>query len=122
MSIDALITGKLRSAPVFKKAANGSDYCTFKLATTDKNGLSILCGCITFSNTAMDALEPLSEGDSLSVSGEASISTWISKAGETKNGLDVMVHLAQSVYHSGRKRVDKPKAASQDTGPDGFDD
>jgi len=107
MSIDTLLTGHLRGKPVFKTAVTGAPYGIFKLAAADKNGEGVLCSCIAFNNTVLTALERLDDGDSVCVSGEASISTWQGRDGQTQAGLDVMVHLIQSAYHAGRKRGDK---------------
>lgn len=114
MSIDTLIAGKLRSKPAFKRATTGSRFAVFKIGAADKNGVGVLCSGITFNDAAMVALERLDEGDSITVSGEASISTWRGHDGQQQTGLDVMVHLIQTAYHAGRKRTDKT------TPPDGL--
>lgn len=110
MSIDTLIAGRLRGKPTSKLAANGSRYSLFKIATADKNGIGVLCSCITFSETAITALERLDDGDSITASGEVSISTWQGRDGQQQTGLDVSVHLIQTAYHAGRKRADKGAA------------
>ena len=79
----------------------------FKIGAADKNGVGVLCSGITFSDGVMATLEHLDEGDSITVSGEASISTWRGHDGQQQTGLDVMVHLIQTAYHAGRKRTDK---------------
>lgn len=107
MSIDALIAGRLRGVPAFKVATTGSRYAVFKIGAADKDGVSVLCSCITFAQPVIAALERLDDGDSATVSGEAAINTWQGRDGQQQAGLDVMVHLIQTAYHTGRKRADK---------------
>jgi single-stranded DNA-binding protein len=107
MSIDTLIAGKLRGMPAFKVATTGSPYAVFKIGAADKDGVGVLCSCITFSSSVIATLQRLDDGDSAIVSGEASISTWQGRDGQLQTGLDVMVHLIQTAYHAGRKRGDK---------------
>lgn len=41
--IDALIAGRLRGAPTFRTASNGTPFASFRLAANDRNGASVLC-------------------------------------------------------------------------------
>lgn len=109
--IDVLIQGRLRGAVTVKTASNGNAYATFKLASADKKGESLLCSCIAFSATAVETVQRLNDGDSIAVSGEAEISSWQGRDGSARHGLDVTVHAALTAYHAGRKRADKPKPA-----------
>ena len=102
--IDALIAGRLRGAPQFKTAANGSPFASFRLSATDRSGTSLLCSCIAFSDTARAAVEALEDGDSVAVSGEATVKTWAGNDGAPRLGLDVLVHGVLTAYHLGRKR------------------
>lgn len=116
MSFDALLHGKLRGAVAVKQSANGNDYATFKLTTTDKKGASLLASVITFSESAIDTVRRLGDGDSVAVSGEAAISTWTGSDGAARYGLDVTAHQAMTAYHAGRKRADKPTAVRPNMG------
>lgn len=102
--IDALVSGRLRGAVTVRTSKNGNPFATWRLATTDKNGDSVLCACIAFSTSAMDAAQRLTDGDSMAVTGEAAISTYTSSDGQTRNGLDLVVHGVLTAYHLGRKR------------------
>lgn len=102
--IDALIAGRLRGAPTFRTASNGAPFASFRLAATDRNGVSVLCSCITFSATACAAVQALSDGDSVAVSGEATFKTWEGNDGTQRHCLDVLVHGVMTAYHLGRKR------------------
>jgi single-stranded DNA-binding protein len=84
------------------------------VAATDRNGVSLLCSCRAFSATACAALQALSDGDSVAVCGEASVTTWDGKDGTQRHGLDVLVHGVLTAYHLGRKR----KASEPATGGD----
>ncbi len=107
--IDVLIQGRLRGGVTIKPSKQGKDYAIFRLSTTDKNGDSILCGCITFETAAVEAVQRLGDGDSVAVSGEAAIRTWQGKDGQERYGLDVMAYQVMSAYHAGRKRPGRPQ-------------
>lgn len=102
--IDALIAGRMRGALILRTSAAGKPYATWRMSTTDKNGDSVLCSCITFSQTAIDAAQRLSDGDSIAVSGEAAINVWQGDDCIQRHGLDVLVHGVLTAYHLGRKR------------------
>ena len=102
--IDALVSGRLRGAVTVKASRNGNPFASFRLATTDKNGDSVLCSCIAFSASVIDAAQRLSDGDSIAVTGEAAISTWTGNDGTPRHGLDLVVHGVLTAYHLGRKR------------------
>jgi hypothetical protein len=104
MSIDVLIQGRLCGSVVTKVSSNGYPYATFRLASTDKNNESVLCSCIVFSDKVIHQVLPMTDGDSVSVSGQTSISTWVGADGNKRTGLDVLVHAAMTAYHAGRKR------------------
>ena len=118
--IDVLISGKLRGGVAVKLAANGKRYALFKLAASDKKGEGVFCSCIAFSQSVIDTVLELQSGDSVSVSGEAAISTWQGKDGTTKHGLDVTAHLAMTAYHAGRKRSKADTTTSQPPPDDAF--
>lgn len=102
--IDALISGRLRGSPSIRKANNGSTFTTFRLAAMDRNGDSVLCSCIAFNAGAQSAISAMGDGDSVSVSGEATLSSWPGSDGVSRQGLEVLVHNVMTAYHVGRKR------------------
>lgn len=108
--IDALISGRVRGNPTFRTANNGTPFASFRLAAADRNGVSVLCSCITFSATAYAAVQALEDGDSVAVSGEAAPKAWDGGDGAQRLGMDVLVHGVLTPYHLGRKR----KSASSD--------
>ena len=57
--IDVLIQGRLRGGVTIKPSKQGKDYAIFRLGVIDKNGDSILCGCITFETAAVEAVQRL---------------------------------------------------------------
>ena len=67
---DVLLSGRLRGAPQMRTAANGAPFSTFRLVAVSKTGESMLCSCVTFSQTVIEAVQSLGDGDSLSVSGQ----------------------------------------------------
>jgi single-stranded DNA-binding protein len=110
--IDALISGRLRGAPSLRTSANGASFALFRVGAFDKTGEGVLCSCITFSATAIEAVQRLSDGDSIAVSGEVAISTWNASDGSPRHGLDVTAHQVLTAYAVTRKRkaTDTPPA------------
>lgn len=116
--IDALIAGRLRGTPQFKTATNGSPFVSFRMATTDRSGTSLLCSCIAFSDTARASVQALEDGDSVAVSGEAAVKAWTGNDGAPRLGLDVLVHGVLTAYHVGRKRkASEPTQDDSERGP-----
>lgn len=112
--IDVLISGRLRGAPSLRTAANGKPFALFRVSAPNRDGESLLCSCITFHASAIEAVRRLGDGDSVAVSGEAGIRTWDGSDGTPRHGLDVTVHGVLSAYHAGRKR---PSAEPTGTEP-----
>lgn len=108
---DVLLSGRLRGGAQLRTASNGSPFATFRLAAASKTGESLLCSCVTFSQSVIDAVKWLGDWDSLAVSGEAAISTWQWQDGIARLGLDVTAYAVLTAYHVGRKRVPAATAA-----------
>lgn len=109
--LDVLLSGKLRGAPDLRSSRNNNPFATFRLnVPTGKDGGYVQASCITFSQTAIDVLINLTEGDSVAVSGEAALKTWEGKHG-MQAGLDVTVHNAMSAYMVKKKRGTPSEAA-----------
>src|SRR5690606_13312949 len=106
--IDVLISGRLRGTAAMRTSSKGTPFATWRMGAVDKNGDSVLCACITFSASAIEAVRSLSDGDSVSVSGEAAINVWDGNDGNQRHGLDVLAHVVMTAYHMGRKRRPAP--------------
>ena len=113
---DALISGRLRGAPSVRTGNNGKPFALFRLGAFDKSGESLLCSCIAFSATAIEAVQRLSDGDSIAVSGEVAISTWNASDGSPRHGLDVTAHQVLTPYAVSRKRKATDTAPADTTG------
>lgn len=113
--IDVLIQGRIRGTVTIKPTQQGKDYAIFRLSTTDKNGDSILCGCITFEAAAVEAVQRLGDGDSVAVSGSAAPHSWRDRQGVERLGLDVHVYQAMSPYHAARKRPGRQPQDGENT-------
>ena len=114
--IDALISGRLRGAPSVRTGSNGAPFALFRVSAADKTGASLLCSCIAFSATAIEAVQRLSDGDSIAVSGEVAISTWSGGDGTLRHGLDVTAHQVLTAYAVTRKRKAADTAPADTTG------
>lgn len=99
-----LLSGKLRGTPEVRQSRKARPFVTFRLnVPTGTVGGYTLASCISFSQTVVDVVSALIEGDSLSVNGEAALKSWEGQTG-TNTGLDVTVHGVLTAYHLGRKR------------------
>ncbi|WP_413894174.1 single-stranded DNA-binding protein [Candidatus Skiveiella danica] len=116
--IDALISGRLRGTPSVRTSSNGAPYALFRLSAADKTGATLFCSCIAFSATAIEAVQRLTDGDSIAVSGEIAISTWSASDGSPRHGLDVTAHQVLTPYQVTRKRktADAPQADATEAG------
>jgi hypothetical protein len=80
--IDALIAGRLRGAVAVRQSTNGNTFATWRIAAAGKDGESLLCSCITFSQKAIAAMQALSEGDSVALSGDGVLTVTDTKTGQ----------------------------------------
>ena len=103
--IDALVTGKLATAPQQRTAKNGKPFATARLRvpTTDP-AVTIFCSVAAFDPEAVDALMALGAGDSVSVAGPLKVGTWTDKEGNARPSLDLVADRVLSVYAIRKKR------------------
>jgi hypothetical protein len=109
MSFDVLLLGKLRGQLTEGTASNGNPFGRFKLGVIDKKGEGLLASCITFAPAALAIVARLDEGDSVAISGEAAVTTWVAAGGATRAGLDVTVAAVMTAFHASRKRGSQPE-------------
>jgi len=115
---DALLSGRVRGVPSVRTSNTGKPFAIWRMAAHDRNGVSVLCSCISFSTTVIDAVQRLSDGEGIAVTGEACMNEWGGKDGTTRHGLDVLVHGTLTAYHLGRKRKgSEPKGGDDEGGP-----
>lgn len=104
MSVDILITGRVTRNPASKVGKNGNPYCNWMMQAADKDGDYLTASCISFKPDVLTTMQAMGEGDCVSVSGEAAISTWEAKDGTPRTGLSILVHAVVTPYHVTRKR------------------
>jgi hypothetical protein len=98
MTVDVIVQGRLRGTMEIKNP-RGKSYATFVMYAIDQKGASVRINCITFIGAVIEKICILEEGDSIAITGEISIGTWIGSDGIARQGLDVTVHTAKSAYH-----------------------
>jgi len=101
--IDVLISGRLHGVPVVRAIRPSKPFALFDVLASDKVGENVLCKCITFSETAMRAVQSLANGDAITVAGDAGLPRYSNHDG-TLLSLDVTVHGVLSAFHAGRER------------------
>lgn len=114
--IDVLLSGRLRGMPKLRTATNGTPFATFLISAPDKTGENLLCSCISFSASAIEAVQRMADGDSIAVSGEAALNEWQGQDNTTRRGLDVTVYGVLTAYHLSRKRKGADSDASDTAG------
>jgi len=102
--IDALLAGRVHGTPTERTAKNGARFVTCKLRVATRTGETLFANIICFRAQAVTALLALSDGDSVAISGELTLGTYVAKDGITRPTLDVVAHAALSPYSVARKR------------------
>jgi single-stranded DNA-binding protein len=102
--IDALIAGRIYGIPTERTSRNGNAFATAKVRTPMANGEVAFVNVIAFADIAKAALLALADGDSIAISGELKVSTYVDKAGDAKPSLDLVAHAVLTEYHVQRRR------------------
>lgn len=104
--IDALVTGKLATAPQQRTTKTGKPFATARLRvpTTDP-AVTIFCSVAAFDAEAVAALLALGEGDAVSVAGALKVGTWTDKEGNARPSLDLVADRVLSVYAIRKQRA-----------------
>jgi hypothetical protein len=112
--IDALIGGTLHGAPKSRTSQNGKPYATAVVRCSTREGAAIFVNVIGFDPAVCRALEALSAGDSVAISGEASIKVFTPANGEPRPSVDLLAHSVLTEYHVARKRKAVQEARAGD--------
>lgn len=118
--IDAIITGKIYSAPERRVSKTGSEYLTAKVRAATGNGEALFVNCIVFDADAARSLLALQSGDSLSISGELTPGAWLDRGGEPRPSLSMVVSKVLTLYNLDKKR--KSSKATPASAPQPQDD
>ena len=113
--IDGLIGGKLNGAAKEHPSKTGKRFATAKLRAPLADGDSIFVSVIAFSETVVDGLLALDDGDSVALSGALTPKVWQPANGEARPALDLIAHALVTPYHVQRKRQQvqaKPERSS----------
>lgn len=102
MSISILALDKLVSDPEQRTSQSGKPFCKLRLSVSDGDQ-SVLVSCVAFSESAISALQRLSKGDSIAVSGRGKPTAW-QKGESLQAGLDMVVDTVLTAYQVGKKR------------------
>ena len=111
--IDVLIQGQMRGPATPKTTSEGKEFLTFKAWALDKKGVRLSINCVAFARSVVDKVRGLEAGDSVVVSGQAAISSWVDSDGIERRGLDVTVHAAMTLYHAARHRAGEASEGQQ---------
>jgi hypothetical protein len=102
--IDALIAGRIHGKPTERTTSAGKPYATIKVRVPTKDGESLLVNVIAFDPMAVTALLALSDGDPVSMVGEATPKVWADKEGNPRPSLSLLAHAVISPFSVKRKR------------------
>lgn len=109
--IETLVTGKLYGAPKQGTTKNGGSYANAKIKVPTGDGEILFASIITFSDTAVQALCALDDGDPVACVGTLKVSIYASKTGDTRVSLDITASRIMTLYEVKRKR-DKTEAGN----------
>jgi len=104
MSLSILAQGRLIAAPVTRTGKNGKPFATFLLAAAVEDGEVVTVSGIAFDLAAIDRLSALDKGESVAISGRASLKTWEGKDGEQRMGLSVVTDAVLTAYGLRKRR------------------
>lgn len=106
--IDIMVAGRLCGTPTVRMAVNDKPlFSTFKVEAVDSSGQRLLFGCITHSKTVIEAVQGLSDGDSIAVTGDVDLANWRGCDGARRRWLNMNVcrvlpgHSASSEHKAG---------------------
>lgn len=103
MSLFILATGTLNGDPQRRTSASGKEFVTASIrAATEDEPASI--SVIVFDAVACAALLNLRKGDSCSITGRAKLTSWTTKDGEQRDGLNVVAERVMSSYDVSKRR------------------
>jgi single-stranded DNA-binding protein len=102
--IDALIAGRTVGKPTERTTSAGKPYATAKVRVPTKEGDALLVNVIAFDATVVTAILALSDGDPVSMVGEATPKVWTDKDGNAKPSLSLLAHAVISPFSVKRKR------------------
>jgi single-stranded DNA-binding protein len=117
--IRCLATGTLYGSPQSRTSAAGKPYVTGKLRADGKDGSSVWCSLIAFSEVG-ERLASLQQGAAVAVAGRAEVSAWINRDGEAAGGLSMVVDELATLKGKPKPRTPKPR--QPETAGAGFDD
>lgn len=115
--IDAIITGKIYTAPERRVSKNGSEYLTAKVRAATGNGEALFVNCIVFEADAARSLLALQSGDSLSISGELTPGAWLDREGQPRPSLSMVVSKVLTLYNLDKKRKSSKAAPASTAQP-----
>jgi single-stranded DNA-binding protein len=102
--IDALIAGRLYGKPQARMSKSGNAFAIAKVRATMSDGGTAFVSVIAFSHSAQAALLALDEGDSVAISGQLRVGTYLGADGTARPSLDLTASAVMTTYHVQRKR------------------
>lgn len=115
MTTFALVSGSLFRAPESKTSKNGKPYAVCTIKTRADDNRSEFWRVTVFSETAIDALMALGEGDALSVQGALKCELYQPEGKEPRISMSVIADTVQPLRAPRKEKA--PKAASDDRAP-----
>jgi single-stranded DNA-binding protein len=111
MSIEALMLGKLHTAPVRRTGStSGRQFVGCKVRVALGDAAAVFVSVVCFSETAGEALLALGEGDPVALAGTLKPGAWIDREGNARPSLDLVASQVLTAY--GLKKKRGPVAAS----------
>lgn len=108
--LSVLATGTLIADPIKRTSSAGKTFVTASLRTpTDDD--AIIINVIAFDDAVVAALQKLQKGDSLSITGRATLKSWQARNGE-RTGLSVVADAILTAHGVRSKRSATKKAGT----------
>jgi single-stranded DNA-binding protein len=105
MTIEALITGKLRKRAEERTGRSGRPFVTASVRAAAGEGESLFVNVCAFSESACLALLALDAGDSVAVAGSMTPKAWTDREGNARPSVDMVAAQVMTLYGLKKRRA-----------------
>jgi single-stranded DNA-binding protein len=111
MTIHALVTGTVSTAPTRRTTSKGNAWATFSIRVQAGEG-STFVNVAVFDSQLVDQVLEFTEGAAVSVTGKLELRTWQGRDGQERTGLSITASQLMVLVAESRKRTRKPANAT----------
>ena len=110
--IESLISGKVAIKPRLAPTKAGAEYVRLGVLVSQADGSEQYVSVVCFDEQGVQSLKRLTKGESVSVVGKTTISTYEAKDGTTKASVSLLATKTLTVYQARQARKPTPSVES----------